>query len=257
MATAKQKQLEQKLLKLAEEMREDDSVSVQEFAEFVKVVVEFMQKIKAENAEERQLLKAETDALRKRAEALSKELSKLSASFKASSSAESKRVGSAIADFEKRLSKFKDGYTPQKGIDFFDGDNADPEEAARLALEHIGPQLEKLEEMSDEIEGLREDLKNVSKDRRAPIIGFGGTTGRNLIREVDISGQLDGSTKTFNIGAFYRILSVDLSSFPYALRKSTDYTYNGSAGTITFTDEIDAASTLAAGQTAIITLVVA
>lgn len=85
----------------------------------------------------------------------------------------------------------------------------------------------------------------------------GGGMSRAGIKEIDISSQLDGVTKTFNLGAFYRILSVDLSSFPHALRKQTDYTYDSDAGTITMTSEIDAAVSLDTGQTGIVTVVTA
>lgn len=84
--------------------------------------------------------------------------------------------------------------------------------------------------------------------------GFqGGIIGKNLITDIDISAQLDGVTKTFNIPAIYNIISVHLSSFPHALRKTIDFTYTQTS--ITFTSEINADSSLATGQTCVLTVV--
>lgn len=85
--------------------------------------------------------------------------------------------------------------------------------------------------------------------------GGGAIAGRDLFKDIDLSDQLDGSTKTFQIQAIWNIVSVDLSSFPYALRKGVDYTYTPTS--ITFTDEINAATSLAEGQTCVLTVVTA
>jgi len=112
----------------------------------------------------------------------------------------------------------------------------------------------------EDIKDIREDIKELKEDmkkQKSRVMG-GGIMGRDLVKEKDISNSLDGSTKTFNIPAFYSIISIDLSSFPYgALRKNVDYTYNGNVGTITFTDTIDAASQLKNGQSCIITFIAA
>lgn len=78
--------------------------------------------------------------------------------------------------------------------------------------------------------------------------------GRDLFKDIDISSQLDGVTKTFNLPAVWNIISVNLSSFPFgALRKGIDFTYTPTS--ITFTSEIDAASQLSTGQSCILTVV--
>lgn len=100
------------------------------------------------------------------------------------------------------------------------------------------------------IEGLREELDKVRKGGR---VSGGGVTSRDVFKDYDLSPYLDGVSKTFNIPAVWNIISVDTSSFPHALRKNVDYTYTSQ--TITFTSEIDAATTLAAGQTVILTIV--
>lgn len=119
----------------------------------------------------------------------------------------------------------------------------------RNALEAL-PEGDKLSITA--IEKLEERLKRLEN---RPTGGGGGgvASSRNLFQDYDLSSQLDGVTKTFNIPAVWNIISVDTSSFPHALRKNVDYTYTPQ--TITFTSEIDAATTLAAGQTVILTIV--
>lgn len=88
----------------------------------------------------------------------------------------------------------------------------------------------------------------------------GGTSfviSRGQVQVYDLSSQLDGSTKTFSLPAFALVFDVRSSSFPYAFRPTTDYTVNGSLMKITFTSEITAAATLAAGQTLYILYVAA
>lgn len=102
----------------------------------------------------------------------------------------------------------------------------------------------------DAIKGLSEQLKKIEKTK----LGYGGgIIGRDLIKNYDLSASLDGATKTFNIPGTWSIIGVYCSSFPHALRPTIDYVYT--AQTITFTSEIDETTTLAAGQTVVLTLV--
>lgn len=80
----------------------------------------------------------------------------------------------------------------------------------------------------------------------APIFVGSGGAGR-VVRSYDLTSQLDGVTKTFNLPALYKIISVHASSTPFSFRESVDYTYTPTS--ITFTSEINAGSTLATGQT--------
>lgn len=96
-------------------------------------------------------------------------------------------------------------------------------------------------------------LKEMFKDNK-PTITNHSIVGRDIITDIDISDQLDGVTKTFNIQAIYNIISVSLNSYPYgSLRKGIDYTFTPT--TITFTDEIAVATQLSTGQKCIITAV--
>jgi len=128
--------------------------------------------------------------------------------------------------------------------------------------ENLRDKLERLEE--DErinigsVKGLEEFLElfleEFLKRHGSRFVGgsAAGQIGGN-VRIFDLSDSLDGSNKTFPLPAFARVLTVDMSSFPNALRPTVDFTTDGAAMTITFTSEIDAATSLAAGQTAIIT----
>lgn len=106
----------------------------------------------------------------------------------------------------------------------------------------------------DAIKDLREELTKLRKEASTKVIGGGGTViGRDFIKDIDLSSQLDGVTKTFNLPAVWNIIAVYGSSFPHALRKTVDWTWTPTS--ITFTDEIDAGSTLQSGQTLILTVV--
>ena len=111
--------------------------------------------------------------------------------------------------------------------------------------------LKKKLKISD-IKGLRKELDKLKKSS-GMIVGGGSGTGGHIVKAYDLSASLNGVLKTFTIPAFWRIISVHSSSFPNAFRPTTDYTVNGSTYQITFTSEINAATTLASGQTIIVT----
>lgn len=75
---------------------------------------------------------------------------------------------------------------------------------------------------------------------------------RGAVKAYDLSASLDGVTKTFALPTFWRIISVHLSSTPNILRVTTDYTSDASVPSITFTSQIDASTSLSAGQSLII-----
>ena len=100
------------------------------------------------------------------------------------------------------------------------------------------------------IKGWKKALAAIKKETKIFYAGGGGgAEGGRTVLSYDIYDQLDGSTKTFTLPAFWRVISVHSSSFPNAFRATTDYTTDASAMTITFTSEINAATTLATGQT--------
>lgn len=154
-----------------------------------------------------------------------------------------------------------------------DGKDADEENIVEKVLARIPePEIPEVEDETPEsIRDLLEELIPKSEDEKLDPRSIKGweelmkkiegiasrpTTVANVgrdITDIDISSQLDGVTKTFNIPAVWKIVTVDLSSFPNALRKNIDYTWTPTS--ITFTSEIEASTSLNTGQTCIITAV--
>lgn len=177
----------------------------------------------------------------------------------------------------KRLSELKDGHTPSKQElmslitplipDVKDGKDADETKIVADVLAKV-PKQEKVtgDGVIDAINS-RETTRDIRKERvegLSDLISLVqkletslthvnsrvvGSSGRNLVKALNLNdyGPLDGVTKTFNIPAVYRIISVHASSFPGAFVENIDFTWTPTS--ITFTDEIDASATLAAGQT--------
>ena len=126
--------------------------------------------------------------------------------------------------------------------------------------------IEKLESVPEKdklvieaIRGLRQELDELKKaanksNANGTIYVGGGTTGGGkTVKVYDLTSQLNGVLKTFALPAFWRVHTVDLSSFPNALRPTVDFTTDAALMTITFTSEINAATSLATGQTCIVT----
>jgi gas vesicle protein len=110
--------------------------------------------------------------------------------------------------------------------------------------------IENVKKLKKEIEELKDDIKKFGI--KTVYIGGGNSSGGRIVKSYDLSSSLNGVLKTFSLPAFWRIISVHSSSFPNALRETIDYTSNASAMTITLTGQIDASTTLAAGQTLIV-----
>lgn len=101
----------------------------------------------------------------------------------------------------------------------------------------------------EHIKGLEERLlKAESSGGRQTVIA----SQRGAVKLYDLSDQLNGVLKTFALPAFWRVIDVKSSSMPNAFRPTVDYTTDGAAMTITFTSQIDEASTLATGQTLLV-----
>lgn len=130
----------------------------------------------------------------------------------------------------------------------------DPEETpeeVRDLLETIEVEDEKLKISA--IGHLEEELKKVRKqiaELSSRPMG-GGIATRDIVRSMDISAQLDGVTKTFQTSAMYRVIAILMSSTPAAaVRENIDFTWTDTS--VTFTAQVDASTSLAAGQSVII-----
>jgi len=108
----------------------------------------------------------------------------------------------------------------------------------------------------DAIFGLEEALDDIKK--RIEVRASSSSTQtviaytRGAVKFYDLSDKLDGVKKTFALPAFWRVISVQSTSSPTVFRPGVDYNENASDMTITFTDGIDAGSTLSAGQTLLV-----
>jgi hypothetical protein len=95
------------------------------------------------------------------------------------------------------------------------------------------------------IKNLDSYIKKQSITSQQPI--YVGGSGQHNVIAYDLSSQLNGVLKTFNLPALWRVISVHSTSFPYSFRESVDYTWTLTS--ITFTSEINEQTTLASGQT--------
>lgn len=148
----------------------------------------------------------------------------------------------------------KDGYTPRKGIDYFDGEKGekgDPGDLKDLSPDEIRNALELLEDDDrldvKAIKGIDEYVVPLVNKKYPNVVAY----SRGQVKFYDLSSSLNGSTTTFSLPAFWRVFDVKLSSIP-TLRQTVDYTVDGSAFTITFTSQINAATDLASGQSLVV-----
>ena len=133
-----------------------------------------------------------------------------------------------------------DGVTPVKGIDYFDG--ADGKSIAGLP----GKDGKDIDE--SRIEALEEKIKKLESQK---VVKFGGGSGNvNLVQYVDLSAELNGVKKTFHLGYHFGVVAVIGSSTPYIFRPTVDYKESGL--NIVFDTAIDAAVSLATGQSLLV-----
>ena len=97
------------------------------------------------------------------------------------------------------------------------------------------------------VEGM-DEVEKIARTADANVRTWGGSG--SFVYAHDLSSELNGVLKTFTLPSNARVILVFGSSTPGVFRPTTDYTTTSS--TITFTSEITAASTLAAGQTVIL-----
>jgi len=170
------------------------------------------------------------------------------------------------ARVDMALEKFKNIPIPQDGEDGVDGKDANPEDVVPLVLEKIKlPEYEKFilegkgEEVVKEINSLPTNdetykidashIKNLPKSNKGNIV-FAPPKGSLQVK--DLSASLNGTDKTFALPGFEKIVMITSTSFPYTFRPTVDFTVNYATFEITFTSEIDAGSTLQAGQTLLV-----
>ena len=149
---------------------------------------------------------------------------------------------------DERMAQVKDGRDGLVGLRGLRGERGSPDtaELIRNKLEILKGD-ERLD--ASAIKGL-ENLDKDIKTLKARPFGGGGISqaaARDLFVEIDLTGELDGATTEFNIPAVWRIIAVELSSYPGgALRNEVHFTYTPT--TIKFLDTIDQTSQLKSDQ---------
>lgn len=144
-----------------------------------------------------------------------------------------------MTEIDKKMASVRDGYTPVKGKDYFDGKDANivtPEQTV-TKINHAENKIKKsqIEGLEDEIKSLRKELatKAASGSRRVfqPYVD-------------DFSAQTNGSTKIFYLSREpLKTGSVMVygTDFPTILRPTIDFTIVGK--TLTLTSAVPAPNT--------------
>lgn len=141
-------------------------------------------------------------------------------------------------ELKKKLN-LKDGERGLPGPQGEPGKSVDKEELIKEILEMI--------DTSEIVEKVK---KEIGGNDKANVYG----PGKTRIIKVDLSDQLNGVKKTFDLPTHFGIVSVQSSSFPFgAFRDTIDYNEVGK--TVVFTDQIDAAIALATGQSLIVKVI--
>ena len=251
----------QKLNKLLSLM-DEDSLTKEEFIKQFENIVNFIKKIEQKNILEIESMKKTLDELSQ----MVKNDANLAVSElkKQVNDLVTKQVDKLYKEYEK-----KEQEMDYKMSEIRDGKDADDQaifdkvfnEVQKPILDSVEKDLPKLATairdalellVGDErldisaIKGL-EELKKTSEQKTAIMVGG---KARNSVHIYDLSSQLNGVLKTFTLPSNFGVIGVWCSAFPNAFRPTIDYTEGNR--TITFTSEINAATTLAAGQTVVI-----
>lgn len=242
---------------------DEDTLTKEEFIKQFENVVNFIKKIEQKNILEIESMKKTLDEL--------SEMVKNDANLEVSELKKqvndlvTKQVDKLYKEYEK-----KEQEMDYKMSEIRDGKDADDQaifdkifnEVQKPILDSVEKDLPKLATairdalellVGDErldisaIKGLENYGELVNGSKQAIMVGG---KGRNSVHIYDLSSQLNGVLKTFTLPSNFGVIGVWCSSMPNAFRPTIDYTEGNR--TITFTSEINAATTLAAGQTLVI-----
>lgn len=257
-----------KLNRLLQAM-DEDSLTRAEFTDQFTRVLNFLKSLKEKNQGEfSNLNKSISDLSNKIKEDNSNDIVKLKGEVSKTHSGLSEELRRII---DEKITSIRDG---------IDGRDADEDRvsiiASERAIEAIKPMIPTLDDIMSDLENMGKqirkalkkkqlrilDIKNLRKEldelkkMKGEVIMTGGGSGGggHIVKAYDLSASLNGVLKTFSLPAFWRVINVHTGgSIPPTMRPTVDYTTDASAMTITFTSEINAATTLASGQTIIVT----
>lgn len=124
-----------------------------------------------------------------------------------------------LQEVDMRMSKVKDGRTPIKGTDYFDGKHAD-----EILPEQLVAKITKKLSI-DDLKDLREELVKFRKEIDA--IPRGGSRGKvPMIKRYDLTSQVNGTTKTFTLPIdTMDVIGVFGSQFPINFEPNVDWKF--------------------------------
>lgn len=243
-----------------------NSLTLKDFEDKFALVLEVIKKIKTVNEESREQLKdkytnlTETvDKFYKNANDNLEETKRKALAYCVKNCSQESldlvksEVSKMTEKVNTKIAQVKDG---QPGRDGAKGEQGRPgKDGSPDTAMQIATKLNREEEIIEQkvIKGLDEKIKRLEDliNQKNAFGGGGGGVGKQNVYYYDLSGSLDGSTKTFSMPAFARIINIMLSSAP-VLRPTIDWTADASAHSITFTSQIDANPLLNSGQSLII-----
>lgn len=143
----------------------------------------------------------------------------------------------------------------KKDSAFMESIKGQPGDIKDLAPEEIRNSLELIKDEEEKLKisaigYLRQELDELRKLVSKNTQTFVGGGGKGKVKSYDLSTSLNGVTKTFNLPAMWSVVSIHSTSSPIVFRPITDYTFTPTS--VTFTSEINAATTLASGQSVIV-----
>lgn len=223
---------------------EENSLSKEDFVKSFSNVVDLIKKLRSDFEAQSQELQ---DGIKKLSDTLSKKTDKAEAD--AARSLDSK-FATLKAEVASQFSFLSDAVNSklaevQDGTPGAPGKDADEVQIKRQLSKELKSYLDSL---FKDAEKALEDAVGKIPDRPVRTV-FGPLPRKPTL--VDLSGSLDGSTKTFNVGfKHFGVIGVWSSSTPFAWRPTIDYTESGQ--NIVFDASIDASVMLAAGQTLVV-----
>ena len=259
-------------------MLDPDTVKKGDFIKHFKKVIDHVKEMKKKNMEDMERIsKALTEASKNVKNTTQSDFKALKESITALNeknlSGLNKSLEKKIMDVDRKLTEIRNGE---------DGKDADEEMVIAEVLNKLKKELtlpeivdvkkdlpkmgneirDALELLQDEdrldvsaIKGLEKKFKELDKRMSGMSTAIyqqgGSSSGGKVVKALDLSDQLDGSTRVFNIQNVWRVISVHLTSSPTIMREGVDYNWSAGNSTITFTSEVSDLA-LSSGQSLII-----
>lgn len=239
-----------------------ERLTKEEFTQTIEMLFQRVKELTDQNAAEfdgiHKVLTAFTDKIKNDT---STDFTKLSADLKkqVNDVFVAQRLDAMQAMINHKLAKVRDGKTPIKGVDYFDGQPGKSIDKATVVAAVIAqlppPDEETAEDQRDKLESLKGDarldksaIKGLDDElKRIELLPRGGTGKRQRVFTYDLTSQCNGVLKTFGIPTNFGVIGVFSTEFPIVYRPIIDYTIGNHS--ITLTDQVSAPAT---GQTLIV-----